>query len=310
MNRQNDWKACYIKSSTGANLHLYTCLADNPKAAIQINHGMAEHAGRYQRFAEFLASRGYQTFAHDHRGHGKTRAPDAPLGMFADKDGWQKVLQDVRCVNRHIHQTARDLPVICFGHSMGSTIASNYMLKYSDTISGAAIWNGSQTGLSPTLLSFLLRIERMFKGSDVPSQLAETLTFEAWNKTFQPNRTEFDWLSRDEQEVDKYITDPLCGFACSNGLWLDLLGGLQSLADRPNIRALPKTLPVHLLAGAADPCSSKGKAVMQLGRRLEVAGLMDVTRTILPDTRHESLNELNREATMADFADWLDSRFG
>ena len=309
MTGNSDWTSGYLTSSSGAKLRLYTCLANKPKAVIQINHGMAEHAGRYQEFAGFLAARGYHTFAHDHRGHGETKAPDAPLGNFAKKHGLEKVLEDVRCINRHIHKTTPDLPVVCFGHSMGSTIAATYMLQYPETINGAAIWNGSQTGAQPILLAFLLKIERMFKGSDVPSQLAEALTFNSWNKTFQPNRTPFDWLSRDEREVDKYIADPLCGFTCCNGMWLEMLDGLQGLANRSKIKQLPKTLPVHLLAGTSDPCSSKGKAVMQLGKRLEAGGLMDVTRVILPDTRHESLHETNREETMAKFVDWLDARF-
>jgi len=306
------FKASYIDSPSGARLRLFTCLASNqkPKAAIQINHGMAEHAGRYGRFAKFLSARGYAVFAHDHRGHGETTAPDAPLGTFGKSDGWQKVLQDVGAINRHINKTYASVPVVCFGHSMGATIAASYALHHPQTIQGAAIWNGSETGFLPGLLTFLLKIERMFKGSDVPSQLANALTFEAWNKNFKPTRTAFDWLSRDEAEVDKYVTDPLCGFSCSNGLWLDLIGGLCGLSDTAKLAALPKDLPVHILAGAVDPCSSKGKAALQLGHRLEKAGLTDVWKTILPDTRHESLNENNRDKTMADFADWLDERFG
>ena len=270
---------------------------------------MAEHAGRYRHFAEFLAARGYHVFAHDHRGHGETTAPDAPLGTFARKDGWQKVLEDVHFVNTHIRETAPDLPVICFGHSMGSTIAASYMLHFPDTIDGVAIWNGSETGLLPKLLTLLLKVERMFKGSDVPSLLANKLTFEAWNKTFEPNRTSSDWLSRDESEVDKYIADPLCGFICSNGMWLDLLGGVLGLSDKNEIAALPRDLPVHILAGAADPCSSCGKAATQLAKKLEAVGKADITKTILSDTRHESLHELNRDETMAGFANWLDVRF-
>ncbi len=309
MTKNSNWKAHRIKSSSGAGLRLFICMAAKPKAVIQINHGMAEHAWRYQRFAQFLAARGYHSFVHDHRGHGETIAPDAPQGVFARSGGWQKVLEDVRCVNQHIHETTHGLPAICFGHSMGSTIAASYMLHHPETIDGAAIWNGSRTGLLPGLLTLLLNFERMFKGSDVPSQLASTLTFEAWNKTFKPNRTGSDWLSRDEAEVDKYIADPLCGFSCSNGMWLDLLGGLQALSDKGKIAALPRNLPVHILAGAADPCSSHGKAATQLANRLEAVGMKDITTAILPDTRHECLNELNRNETMADFADWLDARF-
>ena len=150
----------------------------------------------------------------------------------------------------------------------------------------------------------------MFLGSDVPSSLATKATFETWNREFAPNRTGFDWLSRDPAEVDKYVNDPLCGFPVSIGLWLDVLEGIFFASNDTNLKALPSNLPVHLLAGGDDPCSERGKAVAKIAERMERQGMSDVTIELLADTRHESLNDINRDATTALFVDWLDRRFG
>ncbi|MGI9350028.1 MAG: alpha/beta fold hydrolase [Rhizobiaceae bacterium] len=308
--KNHPFKSQMIKSSSGANLNLYTTRAEvDPKAVIQISHGMSEHAARYERFANALASNGYHTIAHDHRGHGKTTAPDAPIGQFATQDGWNKVLADVDAVNGYARKTFPDLPVCAFGHSMGATIAASYVLNYPLRADAAAIWNGSMTGFLPNLLVQVLKIERMLKGSDVVSTWGDVLTFQAWNKAFKPNRTQSDWLSRDPDEVDKYVADPLCGFSVNIGLWLDLLGGLNDLSDMDKINSIRKDMPFHVLGGAVDPCSSHSKAVNQLGDRLLSAGLTDITKIVLPETRHESLNEVNRDETTAQFIKWLDERF-
>ncbi len=306
-----NWTHSKLESPTGANLQLYSALtAKTAKAVVQINHGMGEHAARYQRFAEFLNTHGYHVYAHDHRGHGATTAADAPLGSFAAKNGWSKVIADVAAVNRHIKEHHAGLPIICFGHSMGSIIAFNYALRHGDAIDALACWNaGFNAGALAAVGKIILKTERFFKGSDVPSALTQKLTFDAWNAKFKPNRTDFDWLSRDEAEVDKYVDDPLCGFPVTIGLWLDVLEGIYFNADNANLANLPKNLPVHLLGGGADPCSEHGKGVEAIACRLSHADMGDVTVTVLENTRHESLNEINRDQVMTDFARWLDKHF-
>jgi len=300
----------FLTSPSGAKLHTYICrTSSTPKAIIHINHGMCEHAGRYQRFMQFLAKHGYHSIAQDHRGHGKTQAQDAPQGVFAKHEGWAKVIADTHLINAYAREKMPNLPIVCFGHSMGATIATSYMLRYPQTISAAAIWNAAMTGIMPALLSFVMKVERALKGSDTVSTLANTLTFEAWNKEFKPNRTASDWLSQDEVEVDKYIADPDCGFDARIGLWIDLLGGLADTAKIKHSSPDLKTLSVHLLGGDQDPCSNKGKSATQLETRLLKAGLSDVSKVILQGARHESLNEINRNEIMADFVDWLNERF-
>ena len=178
------WKSSKLKSDTGAELQVYSQMPRRkPKAIVQINHGMAEHAVRYERFADVLTKAGYGTYAHDHRGHGFTTAPDASLGIFARKDGLNAVLKDVGVVNAHIQDQHNDVPIVCFGHSMGSIIGFNYILRNPNDVAAAALWNsGVDGGPLLTIYSFLLSVERMFKGSDVPSGIASKLTFETWNK--------------------------------------------------------------------------------------------------------------------------------
>ena len=187
----------------------------------------------------------------------------------------------------------------------------NYCLHHSDTIAAAALWNaGFDTGVLGVVFKTLLNIERAFKGSDVPGLLAQKLTFEDWNKKFSPNRTDFDWLSRDEAEVDKYVADPLCGFPVTIGLWLDVLEAVYFGADDRNLKNLPVNMPFHLQAGGADPCSNRGAAVEKLAARMKNTGLTNVHLNILPDTRHESLNEINRDAITEDIISWLDKQYG
>lgn len=298
-------------SPTGAKLQLYKTQAEgSAKAVVHITHGMCEHIGRYERFANVLSSNGYHVTAHDHRGHGLTTATDAPLGTFAKSEGWNKVIADVDAVNNEIKKQYPDLPVIYFGHSMGAIVGLNYCIQHSDKIAASALWNsGVDGGLLLTVYGFLLKVERMFKGSDVPSQIAKKLAFEDWNKKFKPNRTQSDWLTRDDKEVDKYIADPLCGFDASNGLWGNLLQGIKTGADDKAIANIRNDLPMHLLAGGKDPCSDNGKAVERLYTRLKQAGINDIELSLHKDNRHEALNELNRDEVMQEFVDWLDKRF-
>lgn len=297
-------------SSTGAQLKLYATISvPNAKGVVHIAHGMCEHARRYKRFMNHLADNGYHTYAHDHRGHGETKAEGSFQGSFAEKDGWNQVLADMDAINDHIKSLHNKLPIIAFGHSMGSSCTGAYVLNHPQKVDGVAMWNGSMTGFLPNLLVQLLKVERMFKGSDVASTVADGLTFQAWNKAFKPNRTQSDWLSSDEAEVDKYVADANCGFPATIGMWIDLLTGMRDLANEDKIAKLKPDLPFHILAGKLDPCSTHGKAADQMAERLRKSGLTDITSTIVPDARHETLNETNRQQHMNDFVSWLDARF-
>ncbi|MGI9354752.1 MAG: lysophospholipase, partial [Rhizobiaceae bacterium] len=273
------WVKETLETPSGAMLRLYTATANSaPKAVIQINHGMAEHAARYARFANALLEAGYAVYAHDHRGHGHTTAPGSAQGLFAKENGWAKVIADVDAVNAEIRSRHPRTPIICFGHSMGAIVALNYAMQHPDKIDALAPWNIS-VDAGPLLAIYrgLLKTERFFKGSDVPSTIAPKLTFEAWNKEFAPTRTDFDWLSRDDAEVDKYVADPLCGFPAMIGMWLDVTDGVRFAADDRNLVKLPKDLLVYLLAGTKDPVSLHGKAIGNLEKRMKAADICNVS---------------------------------
>ena len=299
-------------SPSGASLNLYTRKAEGrPRAVVQINHGLAEHAARYARFADLLAARGFCVYAHDHRGHGHTKASDAPLGRFAEAGGSDKVIADVLAIHDLIAAEQPGLPVIVFGHSMGGLIALNFVLRHSDRIDAAAIWNANFTaGLAGRAARAILAWEAFRLGSDMPSRLLPRLTFQAWGEKIPNHRTAFDWLSRDPAEVDKYVADPLCGWPASVSLWQDLFGFVFFGADDRNFSGVRKDLPFNLVGGERDPATEGGKTVEHLARRMRRMGFSNLVSTIYAETRHESLNEVNRKVIMEDFAEWVEKVLG
>ena len=298
----------YLASPSGASLALYTRTADGPaRGIVHINHGLAERAARYERFADFLASRGYHVAAHDHRGHGLTTAEDGAARRFADRDGWPKVMQDVAAVQDELKRRWPGLPLVVFGHSMGSVIAFNRVLEASEDIDGAAIWNGNMAlGPLKPVMRLVLWFEAFFGGRYTPSTTLDSLTFKAWNKRFPEGRTDADWLSSDPDEVDAYVADGMCGWPSSVSLWRDFLDGVERAESDANLESVRKDLPLHLIGGALDPATDGGKSVRQLYARLQKAGFSDVTCDILDGFRHETINEIGREAPLHAFADWLD----
>ncbi|MEO0497487.1 MAG: alpha/beta hydrolase [Pseudomonadota bacterium] len=298
-----------IQSSTGAALHAYVREADRspPRAVIQINHGLAEHAARYGRFQEALAAVGFASIAHDHRGHGHTTAADAQARVYAYENGVDKVLADIASVHDFAQNRWLDAPIVTFGHSAGGLMAINFACHAPEASAGLAVWNSNASGgLAGRAAQAILAAEARLKGPGAASAIIPKLTFDAWNKKLAPNRTDFDWLSRDEAEVDAYIADPLCGWPASISMWRDIFELIYSAGSARNLSKLPATLPVHLLGGEADPATDGARATRAMAGKLAHIGCRNVSLNILPNTRHESLNEVNRDETMAAFIAWLD----
>ncbi|VVO16518.1 alpha/beta hydrolase [Pseudomonas fluorescens] len=275
-----------------------------PKALILLAHGMAEHSGRYARLAQVLCANGYGVYAPDLRGHGKT-AEQGVLGHYADKDGWSKVVGDLACLNQHIGQQHPGTPIVMLGHSMGSYIAQAYLLHHSASLHGAVL---SGSNFQPIALyraaRLIARFERLRQGGTGRSALIEWLSFGSFNKAFKPNRTPYDWLSRDPDEVDKYAKDPLCGFRCTNQLWIDLLGGLQQISKASNLAQIDPGLPLLVMGGECDPVSN-GTRLKDLADAFRAAGSQCLQLNIYPQARHELFNESNRDEVIADLLAWL-----
>ena len=299
------------QSATGSKIYLHSLLpSGESRAVVHITHGMAEHSSRYSRFALELTAAGFAVFAHDMRGHGRTIADDAPQGVFAKSDGLHSVLEDQNEIVNLIKARLPHCPIISFGHSLGSIINLNFAIKYPNQVNALACWNsGVETGLLPKASRIILAIEGFFRKQNLPSLIAWKLSFEAWNSKFKPNRTKSDWLSRDENEVDLYVADPYCGFEVSISMWRDVLKGVFYAGNQNNLKKLPKKLPVHIIGGAEDPCTLNGSDMKKLAIKLQNIGLSDVTCNILKGTRHESLNEVNRDQTTEQFIKWLKERF-
>lgn len=298
-----------LESPSGARIRLRRQEpAGTARGVFLLCHGLAEHSLRYAPLAAYLAERGYTVVGFDHRGHGETTAPDAPLGRFALRNGEARLMEDLRAVRHHVAETDPGLPILLFGHSMGGTIAARAAEIDPADYAGLAVWNANlNPGIAGRIGLMLLKAERMLKGSDVPSRLGQALTFDSWAKAIVDARTPFDWLSRDEKEVRKYVDDPLCGFDLSVSLWVDLVAMTIAAGLDENLRRLPKDLPVNLVGGGRDPATDGGKAVSWLAARLHRLHITKVHLTIYPDMRHETLNEFGREKAMAMLADWADS---
>ncbi len=277
------------------------------KGVVQIVHGLAEHAARYERLAGKLNEAGYAVYAYDQRGHGKSIAEPSEEGFFGEVDGWKKVVGDALTLNHHIQSAHPNVPILLLGHSMGSLVAQEYLIQHSDTVHAAALSASiDHPGFIRHLGVLAARIECWRLGLRGKSKLLNSMSFGDFNKPFKPNRTDFDWLSRDEAEVDKYIEDPQCGFIPSASLWLQFLLGIGEFVTAKRRNLVRNDIPLYLISGSKDPVTRMGKAVEGLEKAYKASGVVDVTVKIYPDARHECFNETNRDEVTQDLIDWFD----
>jgi alpha-beta hydrolase superfamily lysophospholipase len=263
---------------------------------------MAEHAGRYERFAGALTKAGYAVYANDHRGHWKTAGTQEEVGYFADENGWEKVVEDMHTLTGIIKKECPKKPFFLFGHSMGSYLSRHYSMLYANELSGLILeGTGGDPGALGKIGLFIAKMDAKIHGKKAKSEIMNKLSFGA----FKPNRTNYDWLSRDNAEVDKYINDPWCGAVFTAGFFCDLLGGIGYINKKENIAKIPKNLPIYIFSGAKDPVGGNTKGVSQVYNTLKDAGIGDVTLKFYKDARHETLNEINREEVFNDVIAWL-----
>lgn len=296
------------QATDGKKLFVRRFLPDGgAKAVLHLSHGMAEHSARYARLAGALTEAGYAVYVNDHRGHGQTAATPAELGVF--QGGLNRVLDDLVELLALEHQAHPGLPQVLMGHSMGSFFAQSLMQTHGDRLK-AVVLSGS-SGKPNALASagrYVARLERLRLGPLGHSGVLRALSFDAFNKPFNPKPTKFEWLSRDRAEVDAYAADPLCGFEVSVELWVELLDLLRDIALPARQARIPKGLPIYVFSGSDDMASERTKSLGQLLAALDRAGLTDVSHRFYEGARHETLNELNRDEVTRDLLAWLDKR--
>lgn len=279
------------------------------RGVVQIAHGVAEYGRRYEPFAQFLCRQGFVVTAHDHLGHGLSRIPGAPLVYFGEKDGWKHVVDDMHTLRLQLQKVWPQVPHFLFGHSMGSFLARTYLIRYPGNVRGAILCGTAHPSMWTIAGGKLLTAREVRRlGPTGFSERANQLAFGTYNKPFAPNRTEYDWISDDKDNVDAYIADPLCGTPATIGLMRDLMDGLDFFTDQYAINKMDRRLSALFISGDLDPVGEMGKGVERAARSFEKAGLQDVTLKLYHGLRHEILNEKTRRFVYQDVLSWLEAR--
>lgn len=302
-------KEFYFPSSDGkTSIHAVEWLPEgDPVGVYQIAHGVAEYALRYEPFAEFLNAKGFVVAANDHIGHGLSVAEDAAPLYFGEKDGWTHVVDDMFELRRQTGKKYPGIPYILMGHSMGSFLARTYLIRYPGSVTAAVIMGtGQQPGYMVAGGRLAAKLIGKKSGYDKFNETVDGLAFGAYNKPFEPKRTNYDWLSANEENVDKYIADPLCGGGATTGLFLEMLGGIGFIGKPSNLAKMDKNTPVLFISGAMDPVGDLGKGTTKAYESFKKAGVKDVTLKLYPGLRHEILNEKEKDQVYADIWAWVE----
>lgn len=277
-----------------------------PRAVVQILHGIAEFVERYDDFANFLTTKGVLVVAEDHMGHGQSINGDGIQGYF--HGGWFTAIEDSMQLMADTKAEFPDLPYILFGHSMGSFMARTILCKYPDCGLTAAVICGTGWQPAAAMPAMVKMLEGISKLSDEtkPSEMLQKLVFGSYNKKVEHPRTPYDWLTRDDRIVDAYIAHPLCGFTPTAGLMREMTRGIHYIQQKKNLEAMNKQLPVFFIAGGDDPVGPYGKGVHTCAEAFRKVGMEDVSVRIYPLCRHEILNEINREQVYQDVWKWIE----
>ena len=277
-----------------------------PKAAIQIVHGMAEHARRYDDIARYFTSLGYAVYAEDHAGHGESVNGKGKKGYFAPENGWSLVIADIMTLHDIVKSECPGVPMVLYGHSMGSFLARTCASRHPDEFD-AFIFSGT-AGRNPVLAIAKAIAKAHIKktGGAEPDEKLNGLAFGAYAKKTPSPRTPFDWLTHDEKIVDEYVADEFCGFTFTSAAFRDLFDGLGEISGKAWAEKV-RNVPICLVAGKEDPVGSYGKGVVEVCENLKKTGHTKVVLQLYENGRHEMHNELNREEVYHGLAAFLKS---
>lgn len=278
--------------------------ASSPKAVIKIIHGMEEHQGRYEAFASFLAEHGYEVVTADLRGHGK----NAPLlSHIADKRGHKLLAEDEKVILAEIKKRYPELPIMLFGHSMGSIIARRMLQLISKEYTKVVLSGYPNPTAGGRIGWALARNKSIVYGAKKHSKMLTNLVLGPFVKAVKDKETDCDWLSYNKDNVKKYLEDPLCGVEFTIGSYSTLFHLVDATSRPWRYHHVNKELPIYLISGMDDPCTGgKGGRKASL-RTLKVAGFKNIKVDTLEEMRHEILNETENEKVYNLILNFLDN---
>lgn len=290
-------------------VHGIMWLPDKPvKGILQIAHGMMEYIDRYDWFAGRMNEAGYLVVGNDHLGHGRTAGTMEDLGFFSGKKGNEYVIGDIHHLRQIMQRRYEGIPYMMLGHSMGSFLVRQYITLYGEDLAGAIIMGtGEEADIVLRGGRLLCAVVRLFKGDRYRSSMLAKMALGSLNKGFE-DRTPADWISRDQKLVDRYVSDPLCTFSFTVNAYQQMFRGMQVMQDKDAVDAIPKTLPLFLVSGGDDPLGGRGKKIKHVLENYAKAGILDVRMKLYEGSRHEILNDLDREAVCQDIRRWMDEQ--
>lgn len=290
---------------TTLSTHIYRPRSSTPKAVLFVVHGMQEHQERYALFADYLNQNGYACITYDLPGHGKDTANE-DRGYFGDENGWNHLVDSAVEITMLAKHEFPNVPVIYFGHSMGTMIGRSYLQIHDGLIDGM-ILSGAPCYQSAAAAGKLIAAMIVkTKGKKGHSKILDNLATGSFNKGIENPRTPVDWLSYNTENVDRYVADELCGFSFTNQGYLDLFCGMVDMSKPSLYRVTNPNLPILLYAGEDDPCIGGEKGWNDTIKRLKDIGYQSVESALYPHMRHETLQEADSEKVMHDVVEWCD----
>ncbi len=301
-----------FKSSNGVNDIKYYVYqpegAQKPKALLQLVHGMCEYIERYEPYIDFLTSQGYLVFGSDHLGHKGSVKDDSELGFFADEDGWKNLIEDQLTLNRMIREKYSELKCVIYGHSMGSFVTRAYISRYPDTVDAVILSGTAGPNKALPMGEKVIRFVKKLKGKMHHSGLITAIMFGSYNKKYDNPRTAYDWLTRDEAVVDRYIEDKYCGFMFTTSAYLDLVNLLKDVTADSWYERLDPDKSILVISGTMDPVGGWGSGLIEMDASMKKKERRDYTMKLYKDMRHELHNEIGKEQVMEDVKNWINER--
>jgi len=297
----------YMSKDGKTQIHAVEWLPDEePKAILQIAHGVTEYILRYEELARFLTEKGIAVVGNDHLGHGKSISENAEPMYFGPEGSWNWVVDDIRTYMDLTKNKYPNIPYYLLGFSLGSFVARTFLIKYTEKLDGAIIIGTGQTpSFQIALAKFMANKEAKKVGEEHTSPTIRKLTFETYNRIFAPNRTKFDWLCSSEKSIDEYIKDPMRGGDMSAGLFREMLSGMAFSAKQDNINKIDNKMPILFLSGDKDPVGEKGKGVKRVYNCFKKAGIKNVEMKLYSGLRHDILHEECRQDIFNDILKFI-----